>query len=85
MLVSIGYAIHYSPSLFTTIASTVFAPCMQVLEQLVCKLLAQMPLLLRMLDHIALLDMLLAFFQAVTGMAGEGGGGAGGKRLFVWY
>jgi hypothetical protein len=41
--------------------------CVQVLEQLVTKLLAQMPLLLRMLDNIALLDMLLSFFQAVTG------------------
>jgi predicted membrane-bound dolichyl-phosphate-mannose-protein mannosyltransferase len=41
--------------------------CLQVLEQLVSKLLAQMPLLLRMLDNIALLDMLLSFFQAVTG------------------
>lgn len=41
--------------------------CRQVLEELVSKLLVQMPLLLRLLDHIALLDMLLAFFQAVTG------------------
>lgn len=41
--------------------------CPQVLEELVSKLLVQMPLLLRLLDHIALLDMLLAFFQAVTG------------------
>jgi hypothetical protein len=49
---------------------TAFAPYVQVLEQLVGKLLAQMPLLLRMLDHIALLDMLLAFFQAVTGETG---------------
>jgi hypothetical protein len=40
----------------------------QVLEQLLGKVLSQMPLLLRMLDNIALLDMLLAFFQAVTGM-----------------
>jgi hypothetical protein len=39
----------------------------QVLEQLLGKVLSQMPLLLRMLDNIALLDMLLAFFQAVTG------------------
>lgn len=30
-------------------------------------MLGQMPLLLRLLDNIALLDMLLAFFQAVTG------------------
>lgn len=41
---------------------------MQVLEQLVSKLLSKMPLLLRLLDNIALLDMLLAFFQAVTGV-----------------
>ena len=41
----------------------------QVLEQLLGKILSQMPLLLRMLDNIALLDMLLAFFQAVTGTA----------------
>jgi predicted membrane-bound dolichyl-phosphate-mannose-protein mannosyltransferase len=49
----------------------------QVLEELVSKLLVQMPLLLRLLDHIALLDMLVAFFQAVTG------GCAGGPALCV--
>jgi hypothetical protein len=38
-----------------------------VLEALVGRLLSRMPLLLRVLDNIALLDMLLAFFQAVGG------------------
>lgn len=51
---------------------------LQVLEQLVSKLLSQMPLLLRLLDHIALLDMLLAFFQAVTG-----GGYCGQERTLL--
>jgi predicted membrane-bound dolichyl-phosphate-mannose-protein mannosyltransferase len=40
---------------------------LQVLEQLVSKLLQHMPLLQRTLDNIALLDVLLSFFQAVTG------------------
>lgn len=40
---------------------------LQVMDQLVSKLLTHMPLLLRLLDNIALLDMLLSFFQAVTG------------------
>lgn len=35
------------------------------------RLLARMPLLLRVLDNIALLDMLLAFFQAVGGASCE--------------
>lgn len=42
------------------------------------KLLAKMPLLLRVLDNIALLDMLLAFFQAVTGVPTCRAGGRGG-------
>jgi hypothetical protein len=40
---------------------------LQVLEQLVSKLLQHMPLLQRTLDNMALLDVLLSFFQAVTG------------------
>jgi DNA mismatch repair ATPase MutS len=40
---------------------------LQVLEQLVSKLLQHMPLLQRTLDNIALLDVLLSFFHAVTG------------------
>jgi DNA mismatch repair ATPase MutS len=43
---------------------------LQVLEQLVSKLLQHMPLLQRTLDNIALLDVLLSFFQAVTGRCG---------------
>lgn len=54
--------------LVAMIACLYLAWCtLQVLEQLLVKILGQMPLLLRMLDNIALLDMLLAFFQAVTG------------------
>lgn len=41
---------------------------LQVLERLVGKLLQHMPLLQRTLDNIALLDVLLSFFQAVTGV-----------------
>ncbi|WIA16491.1 hypothetical protein OEZ85_013171 [Tetradesmus obliquus] len=51
------------------------ADCMmltvQVLEQLVSKLLQHMPLLQRTLDNIALLDVLLSFFQAVAGSEGD--------------
>ncbi|KAF6261419.1 muts domain V-domain-containing protein [Scenedesmus sp. NREL 46B-D3] len=43
----------------------------QVLEQLVSKLLLHMPLLQRTLDNVALLDVLLSFFQAVTGSDGD--------------
>lgn len=58
-----------------------------MLKQLLCKRLDRMPLLLRMLDSTALLDMLLAFFQAVTGVHLRGGGhdGAGGMRVFIYY
>ncbi|KAF8065536.1 wdr82 [Scenedesmus sp. PABB004] len=51
------------------------ADCMMltcsVLEGLVARLLQHMPLLLRTLDNIALLDLLVAFFHAVAGSEGE--------------
>ncbi len=40
----------------------------QVLEKLVSTVVAQMPLLLKVVDNIALLDMLLAFFSAISGV-----------------
>lgn len=47
---------------------------MQVLDRLVAKLLQHMPLLQRLLDNIALLDVLLSFFQAVTGTRWQASG-----------
>ncbi|KAI8469891.1 MAG: muts domain V-domain-containing protein [Monoraphidium minutum] len=52
-------------------AADAIALTQQVLDGLVAGALAQMPLLLQVIDSVALLDMLVSFFQAVSGSPHE--------------